>query len=96
LWNEECRADSQQILAVPQRKQFDMASETDFNKAVRILMNQGISVSPNVMGTQGLTFNVLGYVFTEMQIVELNRRKKLYPNGIREFAKEFGPAPDEK
>jgi hypothetical protein len=66
-----------------------MAYSAAVNKALRNLVKQNISVSKAAVGPQGHTFDVMGYMLTVGQIVELDREKKLNAKGIREFAKNF-------
>jgi hypothetical protein len=65
--------------------------ETEINKALRTLKNQDIPVSQAIVGPHGFTFDVMGYMLTAAQIVELKDANKLHAQGIREFAKKFEP-----
>jgi len=77
------------------RKEFDMVYETKINQALRSLKDQNIPVSRAIVGEHGHTFDVMGYMLTAGQIVELYDGKKLYAKGIREFAKKFEPVANE-
>jgi hypothetical protein len=66
--------------------------ESEINKALRSLKNQNVSVSPAVVGPQGHTFAVMGFMLTAAQIVQLNHEHKLHAQGIREFARQFEAA----
>jgi hypothetical protein len=72
-----------------------MVHESGINKALRSLKNQNIPVSKAIVGPQGHTFSVMGYMLTARQIVELNHEKQLHAKGIREYAKKFEPAAKE-
>ena len=63
--------------------------ESAINIALRSLENQGIPLSPPIVGPRGMTFDVMGYMLTESQIVGLRRENSLDAQGIREFAKGF-------
>ena len=78
-----------------ERNRFEIAYQSEINKALQSLENQNISVSPAVVGPQGHTFDVMGFMLTVAQIVELNHDNKLNAQGIREFAKKFEPAAKE-
>lgn len=51
------------------------------------LKQQGISVSKGVLGENGSTFEVMGFVLTAEQIVKLHHHGQLDANGIKAFAK---------
>jgi hypothetical protein len=63
--------------------------EQDIDKALRQLKNQGISVSDGIVGPQGIVRDVMGFMLTVPQILQLRSEQKLNAEGIREFAKEF-------
>ena len=66
-----------------------MAYETEINKALRSLKSQRISVSNPIVGNEGHVFDVMGFMLTASQIVELHRENKLNERGIREFAAKY-------
>ena len=74
------------------RKRPDMQYETEINKALRSLKNQNISVSSAIVGPHGHAFDVMGYMLTAAQIVQLKNENNLNAQGIRAFAKKFEPA----
>ena len=51
------------------------------------LKQQGISVSQEEVGENGSTFEVMGFMLTAEQIVELHQQGQMDPNGIKAFAK---------
>lgn len=51
------------------------------------LKQQGISVSEGVLGENGSTFEVMGFVLTAEQIVKLYHHGQLDANGIKAFAR---------
>jgi hypothetical protein len=53
------------------------------------LKQQGISVSEEVVGENGSTFEVMGFVLTAEQIVELHHQGQMDANGINAFAKSI-------
>jgi hypothetical protein len=63
--------------------------ESEINKAVQSLRNQGISVNGPIVGSSGHVFDVMGFMLTEAQIVTLQRENRLGPHDIREFAKKI-------
>src|ERR1700731_2007244 len=50
------------------------------------LKQQGISVSPGVVGENGSIFEVMGFTLTAVQIVELHQNGQMDANGIKAFA----------
>jgi len=68
-----------------------MVYETEINKALRSLKDQNIPVSGAIVGEHGHVFDVMGYMLTAGQILDLYQEKKLDAKGIREFAKKFEP-----
>ena len=59
----------------------------DLNEALTSLANQKISVSPAIVGADGLVFDVMGFMLTARQILALKACGRLHAHGIREFAK---------
>jgi hypothetical protein len=55
------------------------------------LKQQGISVSPGVVGEHGSIFEVMGFTLTAAQIVELHQNGQMDANGIKAFAKSIKP-----
>lgn len=53
------------------------------------LKQQGISVSQGVAGENGSTFEVMGFMLTAEQIVELHQHGQMDANGIKAFAKSI-------
>jgi hypothetical protein len=53
------------------------------------LKQQGISVSHCVVGENGSTFEVMGFMLTAEQIVELHQNRQMDANGIKAFAKSI-------
>jgi hypothetical protein len=53
------------------------------------LKQQGISVGQSEVGEKGSTFEVMGFVLTAEQIVELHENGQMDANGIRAFAKSI-------
>lgn len=53
------------------------------------LKQQGISVGQSEVGENGSTFEVMGFVLTAEQIVELHENGQMDANGIRAFAKSM-------
>jgi hypothetical protein len=53
------------------------------------LKQQGISVSRDAVGENGPIFEVMGFVLTAEQIVELHRNGQMDANGIKAFAKSI-------
>jgi hypothetical protein len=53
------------------------------------LKQQGISVSQSVVGEDGSTFEVLGFMLTAEQIIELHQNGQMDANGITAFAKSI-------
>ncbi len=53
------------------------------------LKQQGISVSQDVVGENGPTFEVMGFMLTAEQIVELHQQGQMDANGIKAFAKSI-------
>jgi hypothetical protein len=51
------------------------------------LKQQGIPVSESGVGENGSTFEVMGFVLTAEQIVELHQNGQMDANGIKAFAK---------
>jgi hypothetical protein len=68
--------------------------EHDLNKALGTLRNQRISVSPGVVGPEGLVFDVMGFMLTAKQILALEECGQLNAHGIREFAKSVEGDPN--
>jgi hypothetical protein len=56
------------------------------------LKQQGISVSQGVLGENGSTFEVMGFMLTAEQIIELHQQGQMDANGIKAFAKSIKPA----
>jgi len=65
--------------------------ESEINKALRNLNNQHIPVGPPRVDPPHVLFEVMGYLLTGPQIVDLNHQKKLHSRGIREFAEKLEP-----
>jgi len=53
------------------------------------LKQQGISVGQGVVGENGFTFEVMGFVLTAEQIVELHENGQMDANGIKALAKSI-------
>ncbi len=53
------------------------------------LKQQGISVGQSVVGENGSTFEVMGFVLTAEQIVELHKSGRMDANGIKTLAKSI-------
>jgi len=53
------------------------------------LKQQGISVSQGIAGENGSTFEVMGFMLTAEQIVELHQQGQMDANGIKAFAKNI-------
>ena len=53
------------------------------------LKQQGISVSRGTAGENGSIFEVMGFMLTAEQIVELHQNGQMDANGIKAFAKSI-------
>jgi hypothetical protein len=53
------------------------------------LKQQGISVSQSVVGENGFIFEVMGFMLTAEQIIELHQHGQMDANGIKAFAKSI-------
>ena len=53
------------------------------------LKQQGISVGQGIVGEKGSTFEVMGFVLTVEQIVELHENGQMDANGIKALAKSI-------
>jgi hypothetical protein len=64
-----------------------VAYESEIDKALRSLKNQGIAVSGPIVGDT-FVYDVMGFMLTKSQVLTLQRENKLNEHGIREFAKK--------
>ena len=64
--------------------------ENNLTRALRSLENQGIRVFGPAYGPNGFVFEVMGFMRTESQMVQLLEAGNLHSWGIREFANWIG------
>jgi hypothetical protein len=64
--------------------------ENNLTRALRSLENQGIRVFGPVYSPHGFVFEVMGFMLTERQILQLLEAGNLHSWGIREFAHRIG------
>ncbi len=63
--------------------------EDNLTRALRSLENQGIRVVGPAYSPHGFVFEVMGFILTESQVLELQEAGNLYL-GIRGFANRIG------
>jgi len=59
--------------------------ESELDKALRSLKNQGIVVTTAFVAEDGMVYQVDGYLLTEQQILKLQEGRNLHLQGIKEF-----------
>ncbi len=64
--------------------------ENNLTGALRSLENRGIRVFGPVYSRHGFVFEVMGFMLTESQILQLLEAGNLHSWGIREFANRIG------
>jgi hypothetical protein len=64
--------------------------EDNLTRALRSLENRGIRVVGPAYSPHGFVFEVMGFMLTESQVLELQEAGNLYSWGIREFANRIG------
>jgi hypothetical protein len=59
--------------------------ESDLDKALRSLKNQGLIVETGGIAVDGIVFQVNGFLLTSNQILALQEQDNLHLHGIKEF-----------
>ncbi len=79
-------------LATSDSTRFRLMPLNQLDTCLTGLKQQGISVSQGTVGENGSIFEVMGFMLTAEQIIELHQQGQMDANGIKAFAKSIKQA----